>query len=227
MRLIEAALKNPAAVAVVVGLTLLFGIIGMTRLPVQLFPDIERPQMGVQASWRSASPQEVESEILDPMEEVMQGLPGLQQMDGNAGPGGAYVGLTFAVGTDMRAMLVEVLGRLNRLPPLPVDADPPVVQMSADEANQALSWFFVQLLPGTSGSVLDYRRLIEERVVSRIESVPGVAGVQVNAGPPDELAISIDLDRAAALGVTVPQIAQQATRATDVSGGFIESGRRQ
>lgn len=227
MRIIDLCLKNPAAVAAAVALAMIFGLLAASRLPLQLFPDIDRPQMNVQANWRSASPQEVESELLDPMEEVLQGLPGLQQMDGNAGPGGANVGLTFAVGTDMRAMLVEVLGRLNRLPPLPVDADPPVVQLSADEANQALSWFFVQLLPGSSGQVLDYRRFVEERVVPRIEAVPGVAGVQVNAGPPDELGISIDLDKAAALGISLPLIAQQATRARDVSGGFIESGRRQ
>ncbi|MBD8526473.1 efflux RND transporter permease subunit [Pseudomarimonas arenosa] len=227
MRIIDQCLKNPAAVAAVVALAMIFGLLAANRLPLQLFPDIDRPQMNVQASWRSASPQEVESELLDPMEEVLQGLPGLQQMDGNAGPGGANVGLTFAVGTDMRAMLVEVLGRLNRLPPLPADADPPVVQLSGDEANQALSWFFVQLLPGTSGQVLDYRRFVEERVVPKIEAVPGVAGVQVNAGPPDELGISIDLDKAAALGISVPLIAQQATRARDVSGGFVESGRRQ
>ena len=227
MRLTELSLKNPAAVAALVGLVLLFGGMAAGRLPVQLFPDIERPQMAIQANWRSASPQEIEAEILDPIEEVMQGLPGLAQMDGNAGPGFAGVNLTFAVGTDMRAMLVEVIGRLNRLPPLPVDADPPVVQLAADESNQALSWFFVQLMPETAGSVGDYRRFVEERVVPRIEAVPGVAGVQVNAGPPDELAITVDLKRAAALGISLPQIAQQATRARDVSGGFVEDGRRQ
>ena len=227
MRLTELSLKNPAAVAAVIALVLLFGGLGVSQLPVQLFPDIERPQMSIQANWRSASPQEIESEILDPIEEVLQGLPGLAQMDGNAGPGFAGVNLTFAVGTDMRAMLVEVIGRLNRLPPLPADADPPVVQLAADDSNQALSWFFVQQLPGTAGTIADYRSFVEERVVPRIEAVPGVAGVQVNAGPPDELAITVDLQRAAALGVSLPQIAQQAARARDVSGGFVEDGRRQ
>jgi len=227
MRLTDLALKQPAAVAALIGLVLVFGGLAASRMPVQLFPDIERPQMSIQATWRAASPQEIEAEILDPIEEVMQGLPGLAQMDGNAGPGFAGVNLTFAVGTDMRAMLVEVIGRLNRLPPLPADADPPVVQLAGDEANQALSWFFVQLLPGTAGTVADHRRFVEERVVARIEAVPGVAGVQVNAGPADELAITVDLQRAASLGISLPQIAAQATRARDVSGGFVDDGRRQ
>ncbi len=227
MKLIDGSLKNPAAVAVVVALVCLFGLLSLRELPLQLFPNIERPQLSVQTGWRAASPQEIESEILEPQENVLQGMPGLEQMDGNAGQGGSFINLTFAVGTDMRAVLVDVLGRLNRVPPLPADANPPVVQLSADEANQALSWFFVQKLPQTPGSIEDFRSFVEERVVPRIESVPGVAGVQINGGPPDELSIALDLDKAAAYGVMIPQLVQQAARATDVSGGFFEAGRRQ
>ena len=227
MRLTDASLKNPAAVAVVVALVCLFGLASLQGLPLQLFPDIERPQLSIQTGWRAASPQEVESELLEPQEAVLQGIPGLEQMDGNANAGGSFINLTFAVGTDMRAMLVEVLGRLNRVPPLPRDASPPVVELGAQDSNTSLSFFFVQLLPGTGGDIADYRRLIEEQVVPRIEAVPSVAGVEVNGGPQEELRIDLDLARAAALGVTVPEIAALAARANDVSGGAIEEGRRQ
>lgn len=227
MRLTDASLKNPAAVAVVVALVCLFGLASLSSLPLQLFPDIERPQLSIQTGWRAASPQEVESELLEPQEAVLQGIPGLEQMDGNANAGGSFINLTFAVGTDMRAMLVEVLGRLNRVPPLPRDASPPVVELGAQDSNTSLSFFFVQLLPGTEGEIADYRRLIEEQVVPRIEAVPGVAGVEVNGGPQEELRIDLDLARMAALGVTVPEVAALAARANDVSGGAIEEGRRQ
>ena len=227
MKLIEGSLKNPAAVAVAVAMVCLFGLLSLGGLPLQLFPDIDRPQMSIQTGWRAASPQEIEAEILEPQENVLQGLPGLEQMDGNAGQGGSFINLTFAVGTDMRAMLVEVLGRLNRVPQLPPDVTPPVVQLNAQDSNQTLSWFFVQKLPGTPGTIEDFRRFVEDRVKPRIESVEGVAGVQVNGGPPDELSNDQDLHRAAALGVTIPQVVQQAARANDVSGGFFEAGRRQ
>ncbi len=227
MRPIESAVKNPAAVAVVVFLVLLFGALSLLRLPLQLFPDIERPQMSVQANWRAASPVEVEAEVLEPIEAVLQGIPGLQEMNGNANAGGAVVNLAFALGTDMQTALVEVLGRLNRLPPLPVDADPPVVQLQGEGANQALSWFFVQQLPGTRGEIADHRRFVEEVVRPRIESIAGVAGVQVNGGPPEQLTITLDPSRAAALGIQLPQLVGLIGRATDVSGGTIEAGRRQ
>jgi multidrug efflux pump subunit AcrB len=227
MKLTEASLANPAAVAVAVALVCLFGGIALTGLPLQLFPDIERPQMTVQTDWRAASPQELESEIVEPIENVLQGLPGLEEMESNINGGGSWINLTFAIGTDMKAMLVEVLARLNRLPPLPRDANPPVVQVGADDANQSLTYFFVQKLPGTPGDVADYRRLIEDRIVPRISSVEGVAGVEVNGGPREEVSITLDMTRAAAYGITIPEVAAQAVRATDISGGSFDAGRRQ
>ena len=227
MKLTEISLRNPAGVAAAVALVCLFGTLSLLDLPLQLFPDIEQPQLSIQTGWRAASPQEIESEILEPQEAVLQGLPGLELMEGNAGQGGSFVNLTFDVGTDMRQMLVEVIGRLNRMRPLPPDANPPIVQLNGQDANQSLSWFFVQQLPGTPGEIEDHARFVQERVVPRIEAVPGVAGVNVNGGPAEELRITLDLERAAALGVGIPEVAQQAARANDVSGGFFDSGRRQ
>jgi len=154
MGITERAVKNPAAVAVAVAIIALFGLFSLKNLPVQLFPDIDLPQLNVQASWRAASPKEVESEILEPMEEVLQGLPGMQVMEANAFNGGAFVNMRFNLDTDMQATLMDVIGRLNRLPPLPADADPPVVQLGGrGSANSALTWFFVQKLPGTPGQL--------------------------------------------------------------------------
>ena len=227
MDITRASLRNPAAVAVIVAMVAVFGLIALRDLPLQLFPDIDRPQMSIVTNWRAAAPTEIESEILEPQEEVLQGLPGLEEMDGNANQGASWVNLTFAIGTDMSATMVDVLGRLNRLPPLPADANPPVVQLNGQDANTSLSWFFVQLLPGTQGKIEDYRRFIEATVKPRLESVPGVAAVEVNGGAPEELSIDLDLRKAADLGVSIPQVAALAGRANDVSGGFVDVGRRQ
>ena len=80
MQLTEKSLKNPAAVIVLAMIALVLGVVMLTKLPVQLFPAIERPQLGVQVFWRAASPSEIESEIIEPIEEVMQGVPGLEEM---------------------------------------------------------------------------------------------------------------------------------------------------
>ena len=88
MRALTAAgINSPAAIAVGVAVTMVFGLFALTSLPIQLFPDIDRPQIGIETDWRSETPREVESQLVQPEEEVLQGIPGLQEMDGYAESG--------------------------------------------------------------------------------------------------------------------------------------------
>jgi multidrug efflux pump subunit AcrB len=210
VRIISGAIRNPVAIGVTVLLISLFGLLALKQLPLQLFPDIERPTISIFTNWRGASPEEVEAELLEPQEQVLQGLAGLEEVNGNANSGGSQVFLTFAIGTDMKSALVEVIGRMSRLPPLPRDADRPFVQLGGEGggSNEQLSFFFVQLLPGAEGPIERHRRLVDDVVKPRIESVPGVAQVEVQGGPPDDVRITLDLARAAALGIGIPDIAR-------------------
>src|ERR1700680_3880142 len=188
--------RSPIGVIVIAVFVGLLGLLSLSRLPLQLFPDVKKPQLSIQAGWRTASPEEVESELLEPLENVMQGMAGVEGIEGNALAGAAQVNLRFRLGTAMKNALVEVIGRLNRLPPLPRDADRPSVSLGGNgNTNEALSWFFVQLLPGTPGPIETQRRFIEDTVRARLESIPGVAAVQVNAGPPDDGGTRLDLGR--------------------------------
>jgi multidrug efflux pump subunit AcrB len=220
--------RSPIGVIVIAVFVVLIGLLSLSRLPLQLFPDVNKPVLSIQAGWRTASPEEVESEILEPLETVLQGMPGVEEIEGNAFPGFANINLKFALGTDMKNALVEVVGRLNRTRPLPIDADRPAVSLGGNgNTNETLSWFFVQLLPGTPGPIEGQRRFIEDTVRAKLESIPGVASVDVNAGPPDEVHITLDLARTAALGIGIPDIASRAASANNVSGGQLDVGRRQ
>ena len=227
--LTQAGLKSPAAVAVGVAMTMLFGAFALYSLPIQLFPDIDRPQIGIETDWRAETPREVESQLVEPEEDVLQGIPGLQQMDGFANNGGGYIQLTFALGTDMKSTLVDVIGRLNRLPPLPADAQKPFVQLaSTQDANSLLLYVFMQKLPGNARDVNSYVQFLKDSVIPRLESVPGVGSAQINSnGGTDEIDIVFDPMRAAQLGVQIPKMANQISGAEDVSGGTIDVGRRQ
>ena len=229
MNLTDRALKSPIGVAVGVGLIVVLGIVALIRLPVQLFPDIEEPVISIFTGWRAAAPAEVESELIEPQEQALRGLPGLQEIESFANAGGSFVNLEFAIGTDMGRTLIDVISRMNQLPPLPRDADAPRIELGAGfggSPNETLSWFFVQLKPGTPGPVENYRREVEDLMRSRVESIPGVGTITVHAGAPDELRIAFDPYRAAELGIPIPVIAGVAGSANDVSGGFAELGRR-
>ena len=231
MSLTRISLQKPAGVAVGVAIVLVFGLYSLAHLPVQLFPDIERPQISVSTNWRAASPREIEAEILEPQEDVLQGLAGLKEMESQANAGGSFIKLVFGLETDMQKTLIDVISRLNRIPPLPTDADPPVIQLGGGDrggsAGEELIWFYVQVLPGNPKSITDFQHMIEDRIEPRFSSIPGVAGVEIFAGAPEEIQIRFDPFRAADLGIEIPRVAALAGRANDVSGGFVEVGRRQ
>ena len=101
METLQWSSRSPIGVIVIAIFVTLLGLLSLWRLPLQLFPDIKRPELSIQTNWRTASPEEVESELLEPLENVMQGLPGVEEIEGNAFVGGAGINLRFALGTDM------------------------------------------------------------------------------------------------------------------------------
>src|ERR1700729_4436478 len=102
METLQWSSKSPVGVIVVAIFVVLLGLLSLAHLPLQLFPDIKRPELQIQTGWRTASPEEVESELLEPLENVMQGLPGVAEIEGNASVGGAKLNLRFAPRTGMK-----------------------------------------------------------------------------------------------------------------------------
>src|SRR5688572_10406849 len=127
MKISERCAQNPAAVAAASAIVLLFGVLALLRLPIQLLPDTRRPELFINAEWREAAPSELEEAIIEPIEEAMRGLPGMVEMRSESNRGRGGVGLTFEVGTDMTRVMLDVVSRLNTLPPLPPDAEEPQV----------------------------------------------------------------------------------------------------
>ncbi len=229
MLLTEKSLKNPAAIMVVAVMALLLGVITLTKLPVQLFPNIDRPQIAVQTFWRAASPAEIESEIVEPIEEVMQGIPGLEELRTFSNSSNGFVSMTFALETDMDRMLIEIISRLNRLPPLPADADrPQIVMNGGDPAGETLIYLFTQFREGSALAREEYASFIEDNVKPKLEAVEGIAQVNLEAGSGsgDQLQIEFDPVRAAELGVDLNNITRRVGRTTDSSGGYLDVGRR-
>ncbi len=227
MKLTQASLKNRVAVAVGVLLVAIFGYISLTKLPIQLAPNVERPAIGVNTSWRGAAPEEIESEILEPQEKVFQGLPGLTQMSSTASPGGAAIVLEFASDMDMQRALVEVINRLNQVPAYPVDATEPRVNLGASRfGGNPIAWFSFNLLPGNSRDIATYQDFINDNVVPKVEQIKGVTAVRSFGGRPYELRITFDPFKAATLGVDLTQFANLSSAFRNVSAGNKDVGKR-
>jgi len=229
MKLTSNALTSPAAVAVGVALILLVGMLSLFKLPVQLFPDIERPRIAIQTFWRAASPQEVESELIEPQEQVLRGIPGLSSMNAFANRGSSYINLEFGVDTNMEQTLIEVISRMTRVANLPRDARPPRIMLGGfGGGTPALTFFFLQALPGNDKPIDEYIDFTNDTIRPRLEAVEGVSSVQTfSEQNREELQIRFDPIKAAEYGIQIPQLIALVSASNDVSGGFIDVGRRQ
>lgn len=228
MGLTRLCLKNPAVVAVILAVLALLGVMSIMRLPIQLFPNIERPVMGIWTGWRAASPREVESEIIEPIERELRGIPGMKSMQSWSNSGGGYVRLEFALGTNMDKTLTEVTSRLQRVRGLPAEADRPQINdTGGGDAGETLIFLFLQRLPGHENTGQRLSDFAEQRIAPELEAIEGVAGVDVNSDDGEEIVrITFDPFLAAQLGVSIDEIAQNVNRSSDVTGGSVEVGRR-
>jgi multidrug efflux pump subunit AcrB len=225
MRLTQLGLGNPVAVVVGVLLAIMFGLISLNRLPIQLTPEVEQPRITINTTWRAAAPEEVESEIIEPQEDVLRGLPGMTEILSRAQRGRGSITITFQVGTDLRRGLLEVLSRLNRVARYPADADEPTLSAIGGR-SRAIAWFILKPVAGNDRDVASYQDFVEEVVQTRFERVPGVALSEVRGGRERELRITFDPYRAASLGIELPKVAALAGGAKNTSGGFADVGKR-
>ena len=221
------ALSNPVAVAVAILLVLLFGTISLLTMPVQMIPDVEKPSIQITTSWRAAAPEEVESEILEPQEDALRGIPGLEKMVASASQGNADIVLTFSVEASLQRALIEVINRLNQVPAYPPDANEPSIFAGRDAFGSAIAWFSVRPLEGNDRDIAGYHDFIEDVVLTRLERVDGIADARSYGGRAREVRISFDPYRAAALGIDIPTLANLTGNNRDISGGFNDVGRRQ
>ncbi len=224
MTLTRLALSNTVAVAVAVLLVALFGLISLERLPVQLTPEVQEPEISITTSWRAAAPEEVESDIVEPQEDALRGLPGVTKLLSEARRGQGRITLTFAVGSDLSRGLLEVINRLNRVASYPQDADEPVIS-SVGGGSRPIAWFILKPAPGNDRLIDTYQDYVEEVIQTRFERVPGVAMSEVRGGREQEVRITFDPYKAANLGVELPKVIQLAG-AKDASAGFADVGKR-
>tara|TARA_B100000315_G_C14594777_1_gene598200 strand:+ start:7224 stop:10427 length:3204 start_codon:yes stop_codon:yes gene_type:complete len=226
MKLVDFAIRNPVSVSVWVLFIALFAIVSMLRLPIQLAPDVEKPEVTVETAWFGASPQEVEREIIDEQEEELRGVEGLEKMFSESSDGSGRIVLRFPAGTDMDTALLRVDNRLNQVEEYPIDVDKPVIT-SADVRGSAIGWFIVEPLQGNSVDIQTMRNFVEDRVKPRFERVPGVAISNVYGGKEREIQVLVDPAKLAARAVTILQLAQAVDRENrNYSGGDFDEGKR-
>ncbi|RMH35801.1 MAG: efflux RND transporter permease subunit [Nitrospirae bacterium] len=226
MNVVKFAIRFPVTVTVGVLLIALFGIVAVTRLPVQLTPDVTKPEITVTTRWPGASPHEVEREIVEEQEEQLKSVEGLEKMFSESSYGSGRIVLRFPAGTNLDASLLRVSNRLNQVREYPAEVEEPVIS-SADTTGSAIGWFILQPREGVPIDIATMRDFAEDVIKARFERVPGVAASNVYGGREREVQVIVDPAKLASRNLTFMDLARALDEENrDYSAGDFDEGKR-
>ena len=163
--------------AIVMSLAIiLLGVIGFSFLGVREFPSVDPPVVTVQTSYIGANADVIESQITEPLEDAINGVPGIRTLTSVSREGRSSITVEFELGVNIEAAANDVRdkvsGALNRLPQ---DVDPPVVE-KADADSSPIIFLTVR---SDKRNLLETSRIAEVLFKERIQTIPGVSSVQI------------------------------------------------
>lgn len=148
MSLISNSVEHPIKVYVGMILIVMFGLIALGTMPIQLVPEVSVPTLNITTIWPGATPQEIETEIIQEQEEALQGVEGVTKMSSESKDSTGVINLEFPVGTNLDAAVTLVNSRLQQVKSYPENADRPVIS-TANASDSPIAWFVLTQAPPT------------------------------------------------------------------------------
>ena len=182
---VQFSVARPYSVAVAVILALLFSVLAWQRIPVQMKPTVDRPMISITTIYRGGSPVEVEEQITRPIEDLLQGVDGVQKLRSSSIEGMSSVSLEYGWGVDKERALVDVVNKLSQLQALPQDAEEPIVALTGPMDREMATWI-VSTSPYSADRV---RQIVADEVEPQLERVDGVAALLVVGGEEREVRV--------------------------------------
>jgi len=226
MKLVDTSIKKPVTVTVGVILLVLFGLISLFRIPIQLTPNVDKPEISVETVWRGASPLEVEREIVDVQEDELKNVEGLDKMKSESLDGKAYINLLFEVGTDTDSALLKVSNNLDQVKEYPDGMEKPIIK-SGGRREKAIAWMILGAREGYTDVLSHEYDFCDEYIKPRLERISGVASSNIYGGQERELQVIVDSDAMAARNVTIPELMWALdVENKNISAGDFDEGKR-
>ena len=223
-RLVDFALKN--RLLVLAGALLLFawGAVSFHQLPVEAYPDVANNYVEIITQWPGISAEQIEQQVTIPLENVMNGVPGVAHLRSFSIFGLSDLKLIFADETENEWNRERVLERLTQVT-LPTGVSP---QMGTDWSPVGQIYFFTLRSTNPQYDVMELKSIEDWVVEKNLKAVPNIVDVATFGGPTREYQVRLDPNKLIAYGLNIAQVEQQLTNNNVNAGGsFLEAGLQQ
>jgi hydrophobe/amphiphile efflux-1 (HAE1) family protein len=223
-KLAEICIRRPVFASMIVLSLVVVGAAGFFKLGVDRFPSVDVPTVSVRVGLPGAAPEEVESLVTQPIEEVVNTVDGISELRSVSGQGSGFVIATFKLDRDLESATQDVRDRVNSLGRrLPEDVTPPVIQKFDNDSTPVLT-----VALSADRSLRELTELADKTVRVQLERVGGVGEVRVVGGLDRAINVWIDAERLAAYQIPISTIREALQRQNaDVPGGNVTTGKEE
>lgn len=177
MNISELSLRRPVLATVLNILIVLFGVIGFTFLGIRDYPAIDPPNVSVRTGYPGANAEIVESQITEPLEKAVNGIAGVRNITSTSSQGVSSINVEFDLRIDLEAAANDVRDKVSQAQrALPDDLPSPPVVSKADASSDAIISMTVQSNTRNQLEITEYANNV---LVERLQTIPGVSGIQI------------------------------------------------
>ncbi len=203
MRIVDFSIKRPVTVTMIFVAVIVFGFVALSRLQLQLLPEISYPSLTIQTEYPDAAPTEVENFVTRPLEEAVGVISGLRNVRSVSKPGTSEITLEFTWKTSMQYAALDVRDKID-LVTLPRECKAPVILRYDPSLDPVLRI-------GVSGTdnLVRLRNLADYTIKKELEAQDGVASAKVMGGLEEEIEVELDEHRLASYGIPIATVAER------------------
>ncbi|WP_129593820.1 efflux RND transporter permease subunit [Seramator thermalis] len=199
MNLSELSIHRPVLATVFVLVIILFGVIGYTSLPVREYPNVDNPIITVTVSYPGANAEVIENQITEPLEQNINGIPGIRSLTSQSSQGRSRITVEFELSVDMETAANDVRDKVSVAQRyLPRDADPPTVS-KADADSEPIMQITIE---SPTRSLLELSEIADLTVKERLQTISDVSAVEIWGEHRYSMRLWLDPVKMAAYGVT-------------------------
>lgn len=223
-KLAEICIRRPVFATMIVLTLVVVGVAGYLNLGVDRFPSVDIPVVRISARLAGASPAEMESQVAQPIEEVVNTIQGIDELRSVNGSGSTFVAVTFDLNRDIDVAAQDVRDRVATVVrQLPRDMDPPTISKSDTDQQPILS-----IAVSGPRSRRELTEIADKIIKTHIERSPGVGDVNVIGGLQRAINVWVDADRLAAYQIPITAVRDAVARQNaNTPGGNVTTDLRE
>ena len=199
MNISELSIRRPVLATVLTLIIVLFGVIGYSTLGVREYPSVDNPIISVTCSYAGANAEVIESQITEPLEQNINGIPGIRSLTSVSQQGQCRITIEFDLSVDLETAANDVRDKVSRAQRyLPRDCDPPTVSKADADAMPIL----MVAIQSDNRPLLELSEIADLTVKEQLQTIPDVSSVQIWGEKRYSMRLWLDPEKMAAKGIT-------------------------